>query len=147
MADELKRVSPEEAHRLMTEEGYIYVDVRTEAEWNAGHPVGAHNVPWAHAGPSGFVPNPEFLPVMQKLYEKNCPMVVGCKSGGRSLKASQALIAAGYTAVIDQRAGFEGPRDSFGKLTEPGWSPQGLPVEKETPGASYAELKTKASAT
>lgn len=147
MSETLKRVGPEEAHKLVTESGYIYLDVRTEAEWAAGHPVGAHNVPWANSGPSGFVPNPDFLPTVQKLYEKNCPLVLGCKAGGRSLKASQALIAAGYTAIVDQKAGFEGARDSFGQLTEPGWSPKGLPVEKETPGASYAELRAKAAAT
>jgi rhodanese-related sulfurtransferase len=144
--DAIKRVSPQEAHALVTEQGYVYVDVRTEAEWAAGHPVGAQNVPWAFSGPSGMSPNPDFLPTMQKLFEKSCPIVLGCKSGGRSLKAAQALVGAGFTAIVDQRAGFEGPRDSFGKVTEPGWSPAGLPVEKDTPGGSYAELKVKASA-
>ena len=54
------------------------------------------------------------------------------------------MIAAGYTGVVDQRAGFDGPRDAFGQLTEPGWGPAGLPVETATPGGSYAELKHKA---
>lgn len=149
MAEELKRVSPEEAHRLITEQGYLYLDVRTEAEWQAGHPAGSHNVPWALSGPTGMTPNPEFLPTVQALYEKSCPLVLGCKAGGRSLKAAQALINAGYTAVVDQRAGFEGSRDAFGKVTEPGWHPSGLPTEtpSSTTGASYPDLKVRAHAT
>jgi rhodanese-related sulfurtransferase len=144
--DTVKRVSPLEAQKLVTDDGYLYLDVRTEAEWAAGHPAGSQNIPWALSGPSGMTPNPEFMPLVQKLFEKSCPIVLGCRSGGRSLKAAQAMVGAGYTAIVDQRAGFEGPRDSFGKLVEPGWAPSGLPVEKETPGGSYAELKSKASA-
>ena len=41
------RISPEEAHAKVTNEGYAYVDVRTEAEFAAGHPAGAYNVPIA----------------------------------------------------------------------------------------------------
>jgi hypothetical protein len=60
------------------------------------------------------------------------------------MRAAEALTADGYTHVIDQRAGFEGPRDAFGRVLEPGWSPAGLPVEQVTPGGSYAELRAKA---
>jgi hypothetical protein len=60
------------------------------------------------------------------------------------MRAAQALIASGYTNVVDQRAGFDGPRDAFGGLSEPGWSTLGLPTETETPGSSYADLKKKA---
>lgn len=144
VSEQIKRVSPEEAHRLVTEEGYVHVDVRTEAEWAAGHPAGAHNVPWALQGPQGMAPNPEFLAMCERLYEKGCPIVLGCRSGVRSLKAAHALAHAGFTAIVDQRAGFEGPRDPFGQPLEKGWAAAGLPVEKETPGASYAELKAKA---
>ena len=38
------------------------------------------------------------------------------------MRAAQALVAAGFTNVIDQRAGWDGARDSFGQVTEPGWS-------------------------
>jgi rhodanese-related sulfurtransferase len=146
VSEAIKRVSPDEAHRLMTEDGYLYLDVRTPTEFAAGHPVGAQNVPWALPGPAGMAPNPEFLPLCEKLYEKGCPIVLGCRSGVRSLKAAHALAHAGYTAVVDQRAGFEGPRDAFGQVLEKGWAGAGLPVERETPGASYAELKAKAGA-
>lgn len=140
----LARVSPEEAKKLMDDEGYIYLDVRSEPEYAAGHPTGAQNVPLLHAGPSGMTPNPDFLAVVQALYPKDKKIIVGCKSGQRSMRAAEALTAAGFTGIIDQRAGFEGPRNSFGQLSEPGWGPAGLPTETTTPGGSYAELSKQA---
>jgi rhodanese-related sulfurtransferase len=140
----IQRVPPAEAKRLMDEEGYVYVDVRTEGEYAAGHPVGAHNVPVMHSAGGGMAPNPDFLAVAGKLYAKDAKLVLGCRSGARSMRAAEMLIAAGYTNVIDQRAGFDGPRDNFGKLVEAGWGPAGLPVETATAGASWGELKAKA---
>jgi rhodanese-related sulfurtransferase len=126
---ELKRVSPEEAHALITNQQYEYVDVRTDAEFAAGHPKGARNVPFMLAGPQGMVKNPDFLDVMKAVYPLDARLVVGCKSGGRSLKAANELIAAGYTSIVDQRAGFDGARNSFGQVTEEGWSQKKLPTE------------------
>ena len=37
----VKRVSPQEADRLLREAGYVYVDVRSIPEFDAGHPTGA----------------------------------------------------------------------------------------------------------
>lgn len=127
---EPKRVSPEEAKQLMDEEGYTYLDVRTEPEFVAGRPVGAKLVPIMLAGPSGMTPNPDFLKGVEALFGKDTKLVVGCKAGGRSAKAAAALTAAGYTNIIDQRAGFDGARNSFGQVTEKGWADSGLPIEK-----------------
>lgn len=140
----LTRVSPDDAKKLIDDEGYLYLDVRSEPEYAAGHPAGAHNVPVMHAGPAGMQPNPDFLEVVQAVYPKDKKLVVGCKAGQRSQRAAEMLIAAGYTNIIDQRAGFEGPRNSFGAVTEPGWVAVGLPIETVTPGGSYAELKKQA---
>jgi rhodanese-related sulfurtransferase len=142
MAD-IKRVSPAEAKQLV-DDGWLYLDVRSEPEFAAGHPAGAHNVPVMHAGPSGMSPNPDFLAVVEALHPKGARLVVGCKSGQRSARAAAMLAAAGYTSLVDQRAGFDGPRDTFGQLTEPGWAPAGLPTETTTAGGSYAELRLKA---
>lgn len=140
----VKRVSPEEAKALV-EQGYTYVDVRSEPEFSAGHPKGAVNVPLLHMGPGGMTPNPEFMSVMTTSFPKDAKLVVGCRSGGRSLKAAEMLQEAGFSDVIDQRAGFEGARGPFGNMTEQGWAPAGLPVEEgATPGATYADMKTKA---
>jgi rhodanese-related sulfurtransferase len=137
------RVSPAEAKKLL-DDGYTYLDVRSEPEFAAGHPAGAWNVPLMHAGLGGMRPNAEFLDVVQALFPKDAKVVVGCKAGGRSAKAAEMMVKAGYTGLADQRAGFEGSRDAFGALTEPGWAPAGLPVETTTPGGSYAELRLQA---
>jgi rhodanese-related sulfurtransferase len=139
----VKRVSPAEAKQLV-DDGYLYLDVRTEGEYAAGHPAGAQNVPVMLAGPGGMAPNPDFLAVVQAIYPKDKRIVVGCKAGGRSARAADMMAGAGYTSVIDQRAGFDGARGTFGQVTEPGWAPAGLPVETITPGGSYAELRAKA---
>lgn len=140
---DFKRVSPKDAKQLLGE-GYTYVDVRSEPEFEEAHPVGALNVPLLQMGPAGLVPNSSFVADMQKLFAPDAKIVVGCKAGGRSMKAAQALVSAGFTNIVDQRAGFDGSRDAFGKLSEPGWGPSGLPVEKgNTPGATYADLKKR----
>ncbi|WP_437677476.1 rhodanese-like domain-containing protein [Sorangium sp. So ce131] len=143
MAD-IQRISPEQAKKLMDEEGYVYLDVRSEPEYAAGHPRGAHNVPLLHAAAGGMKQNPDFLDVVRALYPRDAKIILGCRSGQRSMRAAEAMVADGYTGVVEQRAGFEGPRDAFGALTERGWGPAGLPVETNTPGASYAELRQKA---
>lgn len=137
----VKRVSPEEALSLVEKEGYRYVDVRSVPEFEAGHPTGAYNVPIAHLGAMGMSPNPEFLAVMEKAFPKDSKLVIGCKSGGRSMQAAGVLLAAGFQNVIDQRAGFQGGMDPSGR-PEPGWGPKGLPSSSAAePGRSWADLK------
>jgi rhodanese-related sulfurtransferase len=138
----IKRISPAEAKQLV-DEGWVYLDVRSEPEFAAGHPSGAQNVPLMHAGQRGMAPNTDFLSMVEALYPKDAKLVLGCKSGGRSLRAAEMMAGAGYTNVVDQRAGFDGTRDAFGQLSEPGWAPAGLPVDTATNGGSYVELKTK----
>ena len=142
----VKRVSPEEAKTLIEDEQYAYLDVRSIPEFDAGHPPGAYNIPIAHMTPSGMRPNPDFLAVVRATFEKDARLVLGCKAGGRSLRAAEALMQAGYTRVVDQRAGFEGARDAFGQLQEAGWRPAGFAVATEAiEGRSYEALADKAS--
>lgn len=137
---EPKRVSPQEAQALLAE-GYVYVDVRSEAEFAEGHAAGAYNVPLMHAGGGGMTPNTRFREVMRARFPLDAKLIVGCKAGNRSLRAANALLADGYTDVVDQRAGWDGVRDPFGKLSEPGWGPAGLPSETGEPAdRSYATL-------
>ncbi|MEZ4394113.1 MAG: rhodanese-like domain-containing protein [Polyangiales bacterium] len=124
----IQRVSPQEALRLVGEEGYTFVDVRSVPEFEAGHPAGAYNIPWAHAVNGTMQPNPDFLAVMSKRFPKDARLLLGCRSGGRSMRAAEALEAAGYTQLVDQRAGWDGARDAFGRVQEVGWSGAGLPT-------------------
>jgi rhodanese-related sulfurtransferase len=136
----MKRVSPKEAKALL-DQGWTYLDVRSEPEFEAGHPAGSLNVPLLHAGPGGMTPNPEFLGVVEKALPKDSKIVVGCQSGGRSLRAAQLLESAGFKDLVDQRAGFGGARDQFGRIVEAGWSAESLPVETGKPaGRAYSDL-------
>ncbi len=139
---DVKIVSPEETADLL-QAGYTYVDVRSEPEFEAGHVPGALNVPISHQGPAGMVPNPDFLRVMEGLFPKDAKLVVGCKMGGRSAKATATLKQAGFVELCDMSAGFEGKRDPFGRLT-PGWNADQRPVERGTgTGQDYASLKAR----
>lgn len=139
----IPRISPAEAHTKLAE-GYTYVDVRSEGEFEEGHPPGAVNVPLMHMSAEGMTPNDSFLAVMLAAFPKDAKLVLGCKSGGRSLRAAQLLEDNGYTSLIDQRAGWDGSRNAFGKVTEPGWGRTDLPAETGgAEGRSYAAIRQR----
>lgn len=142
----MRRISPREAHTLMEREGYVYLDVRTVAEFEAGHPAGAYNVPLGHAGEAGLVPNPDFAHQVAALFANDAALVVGCASGVRSLEAAQVLEERGFTRIVEQRAGFAGVRDPFGRVRERGWRDEGLPVStRAEPGRSHREIASRPS--
>jgi rhodanese-related sulfurtransferase len=141
---DVQRISPAEALAKMKDEAFTYVDVRTEEEFAAGHPEGAVNVPSMLSGPSGMTPNPDFLSVMERAFAKDAPIVLGCKAGNRSLRAAKALLDAGFTRVLEQRAGWDGAKGTFGELLEPGWSHTTLPTETGAPAErSYEAMRAK----
>lgn len=150
----LTRVPPAEALRLMKDEGYVYLDVRTPEEFELGHPSHALNVPLQLTAADGKrTANPQFLEVATRALRGKKGVVIGCQSGKRSLAATEQLLAAGVVTdtpeagrihAVDQRAGFGGVRDGFGKLVEAGWQGAGLPVSYEPEaGKSYRELSEK----
>ena len=139
----VKRVTPPEASTLLGE-GWVYLDVRSIPEFDDGHPPGAANVPLLHFQGGRMVPNPDFGAVIAANFPKETKIVVGCKAGGRSLRAAQVLAAEGFTQVVDQRAGWDAARDPFGQVIEPGWSRAGLPVEDGQPtGRAWEDMKRK----
>ncbi len=139
----MKRISPKEAKALQ-DEGWTYLDVRSEGEFEKAHPAGAINIPLLHAAAAGMSPNPDFMRVVETVLSKEAKIVVGCLSGGRSLQAAQMLEAAGYQNVVDQRAGFGGAKDPTGRVTELGWTAENLPVETgRPPQRSYSDLSKR----
>ena len=135
------RLTAQEAHALIAEQGYVYVDVRTVEEFAQGHPAGAYNVPVMLAAAQGMQENPRFVEVMSAAFAPDAKLVLGCKSGSRSLTAANKLLQAGYRNVVEQRAGFAGQRDPFGRAVEPGWQACGLPCATEAEaGHDYAAL-------
>lgn len=130
-----------EADRLVREDGYAYLDVRSVPEFEVAHPAGAYNVPYLHATASGMQPNPDFLPVVESLFPKDTKLVIGCRTGNRSLAAAHALLQAGFARVVDQRAGLDGTRNAFGQILEPGWEAEGLEIATvPEPYKTYAAL-------
>jgi rhodanese-related sulfurtransferase len=135
-----KRVLPQEAAELLGQ-GWVYLDVRSIPEFEAGHPAGAANIPLIHAQAGRRFPNADFQKVVEANFPRDSKLVIGCQSGSRSAQAAALLEAAGYAQVVDVRGGMGGERDMFGKVAVVGWVAAGLPVEQTArPGQSYAEL-------
>ena len=138
-----KRVTPKEAAALLAE-GWTYVDVRSVPEFEAGHPLGAANVPLLHATAGRMAPNPDFQRVMEASFPKDAKLVIGCKAGSRSLQAASILEASGFSNVVDMRGGWSGERDMFGRVACAGWADEGLPAgQKAEPGKCWEELAAK----
>ena len=143
----MKELNAQEAFELMqADPEYIYLDVRSVPEFEAGHPTRAINIPILHLTPGvGMSPNQDFPDVVEAALAKDAKLVIGCKSGGRSARACEVMSQMGYTNVANVRGGFVGAVDNFGRVTEPGWSMLNLPTCTECGDeASYESLATKA---
>ena len=102
----IERITPEQANKLLGSRDYVYVDVRTPVEFEAGHIPGAKNVPILVSDTFGrMFPNPLFAAVVEANFGKECRIIVGCQMGGRSLRAAEALLACGFRHVLEMRGG------------------------------------------
>ena len=137
-----KEINSAEALELMREQGYRYIDVRSEPEFRNGHPSGALNIPIMHREPFGMVPNLDFLGVVEANFERGEKLLLGCQSGARSARAAGILSAAGFTDVSNVRGGFGGSHADSGEVIEKGWLESGLPVDQgEQAGRNYSDLE------
>lgn len=145
-----KTMTPDQAASTLSEgTGALYLDVRSQREFAAGHPAGAINIPIAEPDASGqMVFNQEFLAVAEKALSKDAILLVGCLSGKRSENACGVLEGAGYTNLHNVVGGFGGVKDPTGRVIQPGWSQLGLPVSTDNgEGVSYESLRKKAFTT
>ncbi|XP_062027205.1 protein HIGH ARSENIC CONTENT 1, mitochondrial [Rosa rugosa] len=106
--------------------GHLYLDVRTNEEFNTSHVENAFNVPYMFKTQEGKVKNPEFLTHISSMLKKQDHLVVGCNSGGRSLKACVDLLNAGFEHVTNMEGGYSS------------WVDSGLAADKDKPSG---ELK------
>ena len=140
-----QQVPPDAYETMKKNPDALYLDVRTEAEFAAGHPAGAINIPVVFIkGPGKMELNPEFDAVVEKVIPRGRKLVVGCLSGGRSQRACEILEDAGYTDLTNVVGGFGGQRDASGQVVVPGWKDSGLPVTTELGDATYQAQRTKA---
>ena len=135
----IESVSVEEAWtRLKREAGSVLIDVRTIAEWAyvglpdlssigkrpvlvewQGFPNDRLNAAFVERVTEGLVPIGA---------DRSSELLFICRSGQRSLKAAQAMAAAGYARCRNVTDGFEGPLSPDrhrGQLG--GWKAKGLP--------------------
>ncbi len=79
-------VGPKEADSLVRA-GAVLLDVREQTEWYAGHAPGARHVPLGNLeGKLGALP-------------RDRRVVVVCRSGNRSARATALLVRSGFEAV------------------------------------------------
>ena len=101
---EYKKITSDEAKKMMETEKTIVVDVRSLEEYNEGH------IPNAISIPLETIENE----AEAKLKNKNDLILVYCRSGRRSREAALKLIEKGYTNVID----FGGIQDWNGEVVK-----------------------------
>ena len=91
-----EKVTVDEAEKLI--EGKIQLlDVRTLKEWKAGYIEGADRVDFYEDG---------FGDKVKEKFEQDRAILVYCRSGGRSVKATQILEEVGFVTVKDLDGGF-----------------------------------------
>lgn len=91
-----KRLSPQEAVRLINDRHALVLDVRPAGDFKKGHILNALNVPQAKLA--------ERLGELGK--DTARPIVVYCALGGVSAQATHELKKAGYTEVYPIRGGL-----------------------------------------
>jgi rhodanese-related sulfurtransferase len=105
---EIKQIAPVDAHKaLVAAHGKItLIDVRQPEEFNGGHAAGAV-----------LQPLPDLAGWSAKLDKQAAYMII-CHSGNRSMKASTALVNAGFTNITNIQGGTMA------------WEAAGLPIEQ-----------------
>lgn len=85
-----QKITPQDAKAYMEEGGYTVLDVRTAGEFAQIRIPGAVNHPVE-----------DIANISQTIPDKDTKILVYCRSGGRSRRAAEAMIAQGYTHVLD----------------------------------------------
>ncbi|MBR9915288.1 MAG: rhodanese-like domain-containing protein [Algicola sp.] len=93
---EVKMVSPEEMQSLLEMDDVQLVDVRTPEEYEDGYIEQSQNIDFR---------SPTFDDDIKKL-DKSKPVILYCKSGGRSAKCGEKLIKAGFEKIYDLEGGI-----------------------------------------
>jgi phage shock protein E len=101
-------VKIDQAEKLWIE-GTQLLDVRTKEEWDAGHLPGAQRIDIKEDG---------FLDKAKATLDPKRPVLVYCRSGNRSKKASDLLREAGFSKVYEIEGGIVA------------WKKAGKPIEK-----------------
>lgn len=82
--------APAADFKELLKQGALIIDVRTPTEFASGHIKGAINIPVDQLSKN-----------LQKLQDKNRPIITCCASGMRSASARGILTSKGYTQVFN----------------------------------------------
>ncbi|MEM1084294.1 MAG: rhodanese-like domain-containing protein [Verrucomicrobiota bacterium] len=93
---ETSKVTIEEAEKLIEKKVQV-LDVRTEEEWSAGHLEGAVRVD---------VLEDDFAEKVVEAVDPKKPVLVYCRSGGRSARAAKQLEKLGFVRISDLDGGI-----------------------------------------
>lgn len=102
-------ISPKEAHaRASGSSRWMLIDVRSEGEFEQGHPSGSINVPVMNASAAGMTPNPSFLDDILSAVggSKDVKILISCQSGKRSKMACAKLAEDGFSVLGDVDGGY-----------------------------------------
>jgi rhodanese-related sulfurtransferase len=140
----IQQLTPPEAHTAMqAAPDAVFLDVRSQGEFVAGHPAGALNVPIVFFDMDSGTrePNLDFVGIVEALVpDKNGPIFLSCLAGGRSQSAAEILAQVGYTNLTNVQGGWGGSGGT------PGWQAAGLPVSDDNgDGIGFESLKAKAT--
>jgi len=100
-------ISVSDAKAMLDKGGVTFLDCREPKEYKSGHIPGAINIP------RGLL---EFK-IGEKLPDKNAPIVIYCKSGGRASLGCCNLVRMGYKNIKNMDGGWKS------------WTKAGYPVE------------------
>ncbi len=147
----IKQISSQEAKELLeSERDYIYIDVRSEMEFQQGHPTNSKNIPIKHFNTVSQMleDNLEYLEVVEANFPKDAKLIIGCNSGIRSQVACEMLEQKGYKNLANMLGGFGGARDMFGNIIQKGWLELGFSVSYgNVEEGSYDSLRKKTNRT
>ena len=109
------------------EVGVYLIDVRTPAEYQQiGHPMMAYSIPFMYLSDEfvekggmfrgekmsktryQYYKNPEYLSYMKKHFKADDTLLIMCRSGNRSVPASDFMAENGFNKVYNVVGGFEG---------------------------------------
>jgi rhodanese-related sulfurtransferase len=105
-------ISPNEAVGLLNLGGVLLLDVRSAADYEAGH------ITDARSAPAGELQG-KLADTVKKYKEK--PVLVYCETGAASGNTAQALRTQGFTKVVTLRGGLQS------------WRQENMPLVKSTP--------------
>ena len=90
-------INSDELELMIKKEDLVLLDVRTPTEYSNGHLISALNINYY---------GDNFDKKIDEL-DKSKPIVVYCKSGGRSSKSALKLVEKGFEQIYNLKRGFD----------------------------------------